>query len=254
MFERIILEKEDGIALIRFNRPEVLNVLDSETERELVEAINEISRDDATRVLIITGTGRAFCAGGDVKVMGERTLEEAKAHLIFVQQVISGLVNMEKPVIAAINGFAMGAGWCIALACDILIASESAKFSQAFINVGLLPDMGGMYFLPRMAGLAKAKELMFTGAVIDAKEAHEIGVVNRVVPEKEVEEIAKELARKIASASQKPIALMKRILNQSDRLDLPSLFELETEAQAACEMSDEHKKLAQAFMDRKKKI
>ena len=167
--------------------------------------------------------------------------------------MVVALANMEKPVIAAVNGLAVGAGCSIALACDIIVASSSAKFSQSFVKIGLVSDMGGMYFLPRMVGLAKAKELLFTGMALDAKEAHAIGMVNRVVPGEDLERAVKALAGEMAQSPPKPIGLMKKILNQSSYLDFPSLLELEAQAQEICSQTDDHKKRVQAFLNRKKK-
>jgi 2-(1,2-epoxy-1,2-dihydrophenyl)acetyl-CoA isomerase len=168
-------------------------------------------------------------------------------------RIILDLVTMEKPIISAINGYAFGGGWNVALASDIIIASEDATFSQAFIRIGLVSDMGGMYFLPRLVSLNKAKELMFIGETIDAKEAERLGLVNRVVPKDDLQRIAKELANKIASGPLKPIGLMKKILNQSARLDLSSLLELEAQAHRICSQTQDSKRSVEAFFERRKK-
>lgn len=247
MSKKVILETKDGIAVIRLNRPEVRNAFDLETEEELAKAINDVKYDDDARVLIITGTGTAFCAGADITTMEEQGAEQVRN----AQEVVLALVNMEKPVIAAVNGIAVGAGCSLALVADIIIASTNAKFSLNFVKVGLVPDMGAMHFLPRVIGLAKAKELMFTGATVDAMEAQEIGMISKVVLEGDLERVVWELAHQIALMPPKPIGLMKTILNRSSQLDLPSLLELEAQAEAICSQTDEHKQKVQAFLRKK---
>jgi 2-(1,2-epoxy-1,2-dihydrophenyl)acetyl-CoA isomerase len=252
MFKKIIFEREDGIGVLRLNRPEVMNAFDPEMLEELLKAIDQIQHDDHAKVLLITGTGKAFCVGVDITTVKGLSIERGTDFLKKAQQVVLNLVAMEKPVIAAVHGYAFGGGWNLALACDLVIASEDAKFSQAFVKIGLVSDMGGMYFLPKWAGLNKAKELMFTGETIDAREAERIGMVNRIVPRDDLEGAAKELAQKIALGPSKPIALMKRILSRAASLDLSSLFELETQAQALCFQTEDHKKSVEAFLQRRK--
>jgi 2-(1,2-epoxy-1,2-dihydrophenyl)acetyl-CoA isomerase len=253
MFKKINFEKENGIAVIRLNRPEVMNAFDIETQEELAKAIEDVRSDEHAKVLIVTGTGRAFCAGMDITALEGMNADQGREFLKKVQRMMLNLVSMEKPVIAAVNGYALGGGCNLALASDIIIASENAKFSQGFVKVGLVSDMGGMYFLPRLIGLAKAKELMFIGETLDAKEAYRIGMINRVVPEEDLERVAKELATKMATGPLKPIGLMKAILNKSTHLDFPSLLQLEFEAQEICSQTEDHKKRIQAFLERKKK-
>ena len=253
MSEKIIFEKENGVATIRINRPEVMNAFDTETEEKLARAINDAWQDDAIKALIITAVGAAFCTGVDIAGIEGQSAQAVNASLKHAQKIIEALANMEKPVIAAVNGLAVGAGCSIAMACDIIIASSNAKFSQNFVKIELVSDMGGMYFLPRMVGLARAKELLFTGATIDAEGAREIGMINRVVAEGDLGGAAKELARQIAAGPITPIGLMKKILNQSTYLDLPTLLDLEAQAQMVCSQTDDHKKRVQAFLERKKK-
>jgi 2-(1,2-epoxy-1,2-dihydrophenyl)acetyl-CoA isomerase len=252
MSRKINLEKEDDVAVIRLNRPEVMNAFDLEMQEELAVAIRDVTNDDKTKVLIFTGAGKAFCAGVDITAIEGLSAQQTKTSLRNAQQLIVALVNMAKPVIAAVNGLAVGAGCSIVLACDIIIASSNARFSQGFVKIGLVSDLGGMYFLPRMVGLAKAKELLFTGVTVDAKEAEKIGMVNTVVPEGDLERAAKDLARQIAAEPLTPIGLMKKILNQSSCLDLPSLLELEAQAQEVCSQTEDHKTRVQAFLTKKK--
>lgn len=192
-FETIIFEKKEGVGRFILNRPEAMNALNNKMREELISAIEETEKDIEIRVLVITGKGRAFCAGGDVKGMGtqERPINPS--------QIILRLANLEKPVISAVNGVAAGGGCNLALAGDIILASDQARFIQSFVRIGLVPDWGGMYFLPRLVGMAKAKELMFTGETIDAKEAERIGLVSKVIPMEEFEGAVNGLAKKLAA-------------------------------------------------------
>jgi enoyl-CoA hydratase/carnithine racemase len=253
IFKKIIFEKEEMVAVIRFNRPEVMNAYDMEMVEELIKAIDYVRDDDRTKVLIMTGTGKTFCVGVDITTIKGIRVDQGTEFLKRGHQILLNLVALKKPIIAAINGYAFGAGWNLALASDMIIASEDATFSQAFVKIGLVSDMGGMYFLPRFVSLNKAKELMFIGETIDAKEAERIGMVNRVVPKDDLERVARELAKKIALEPLKPIGLMKKILNQSAHLDLPSLLALEAEAQEICSQTDDHIKRIEAFLERRKK-
>ena len=255
-YKDIELIREEGIALIYLNRPKVLNALSETMMVELVEALKETEEDPNIRVLILTGRGQGFCAGADLNrfIAAQQKGKDHKKKLGFgLLDLPRAFVQYPKPIIAAINGYAFGAGWNLALASDIIIASEDAKFSQAFVKMGLVSDMGGMYFLPRFVSLSKAKELMFVGETIDAKEAERIGTVNRVVPKDDLERVARELAKKIALEPLKPIGLMKKILDQSAHLDLPSLLALEAQAQEICSQTDDHIKRIEAFLERRKK-
>jgi 2-(1,2-epoxy-1,2-dihydrophenyl)acetyl-CoA isomerase len=253
VFEKIIVEKEEGIAVIRLNRPEAMNALDMEIREELAKAIEDIRIDDNIKVLIITGVGRAFCAGGDITTMKEIRADQGRERLKKIHRLLLNLVSMEKPVIAAVNGYAFGGGCNLALAADIIVASENAKFSQSFVKIGLVPDMGGMYFLPRLVGLAKARELMFLGETVDAKEAERIGMINKVVPREDLEKTAKELARKIVMGPSKSIGMTKTILNKSLHLDFTTLLELEAQAQGICFQTDSHKKSVKEFLQKREK-
>jgi len=216
-FKKIIVEKEDGVVKITLNRPEVLNALDTEIVNELKTAIKNIGEDESVRAVVITGAGRGFCSGADLGASGD-----AVSGLSEIHAIIKGITNMEKPVIALMNGAAAGAGLDLAMACDIRIASEKAKLSEIFVKRGLLPDMGGTYFLPRLVGLGKAKELIFTGEIIDAKEAERIGLVNKVVPAEELESTGMELARKLAKGPTLAIGKAKIAINRAVESNLDS--------------------------------
>ena len=216
-FKKIIVEKEGGVAKITLNRPEVLNALDTEIVNELKTAIKNIGEDESVRAVVITGAGRGFCSGADLSASGDVVTGLSEIHTI-----IKGITNMEKPVIALINGAVAGAGLDLAMACDIRIASEKAKLSEIFVKRGLLPDCGGTYFLPRLVGLSKAKELIFTGEIIDAKEAERIGLVNKVVSAEEFESTGMELARKLAKGPTLAIGKAKIAINMAVESNLDS--------------------------------
>ncbi len=190
-YENIIFEKEENIAVITFNRPEAMNALNNQTRAEFAEAIAEVAADDEIKVLILTGSGKAFVAGSDIKEFNKTT--PFMAHNI--QRLGEMVEKLTKPVIAAVNGFCLGGGCEIAMGCDIIIASEKAKFGQTEINIGIIPGGGGTQRLQRLIGPCRAKELIFTGDIIRADEADRIGLVNRVVPMDELMPAAKEMAK-----------------------------------------------------------
>jgi 2-(1,2-epoxy-1,2-dihydrophenyl)acetyl-CoA isomerase len=244
-FETIIFEKEEGVGRFILNRPEAMNALNNKMREELISAIEETEKDIEIRVLVITGKGRAFCAGGDVKGMGtqERPINPS--------QIILRLANLEKPVISAVNGVAAGGGCNLALAGDIILASDQARFIQSFVRIGLVPDWGGMYFLPRLVGMAKAKELMFTGEAIDAREAERIGLVSKVFPSEEFEGAMNGLAKKLAAGPPKSLSLIKKILNWGQQSDLKTVMELEHLAQGICRETEDHKEGLKAFKEKR---
>jgi 2-(1,2-epoxy-1,2-dihydrophenyl)acetyl-CoA isomerase len=244
-FETILFDKEGSVARIILNRPDAMNALNNRMREELVSAIDWVERDAELKVLVMTGKGKAFCAGGDVKGMGtqERPINPS--------QIIIRLANLEKPVISAVNGVAAGGGCNLALAGDIILASDQARFIQSFVRIGLIPDWGGMYFLPRLVGMAKAKELMFTGETIDAKEAERIGLVSRVIPMGEFETIVDSLAKKLAKGPPRSLSLIKKILNWGQQSDLKTVMELEYLAQGICRETEDHKEGLKAFKEKR---
>lgn len=244
-FETILFEAEDRIAKISLNRPEAMNALNDKMRQELIVAIDEIDKNDELRILVITGKGKAFCAGGDVKGMG------TKERPINPSEIIQRLANLEKPVITAVNGVAAGGGCNLALAGDIILASDQARFIQSFVRIGLIPDWGGMYFLPRLVGMAKAKELMFTGEAIDAKEAEKIGLVSKVIPMAEFDTAMNNLAKKLAKGPPKSLSLIKKILNWGQQSDLKTVMELEYLAQGICRETEDHKEGLEAFKEKR---
>jgi enoyl-CoA hydratase len=210
-YENLILTKNDSIATITFNRPAVRNALDLATWKEICRVLEEL-RDDSTQVLIFTGAGdEAFAAGTDIKWLHERTMLATLE--AYSQRVLQMLEDLWKPSIAAVNGFALGGGCELAMACDIRIASVQAKFGQPEVRLGILPGAGGTQRLPRLVGVAKAKELIFTGEIIDAAEAERIGLVNRVVPHTQLMQAAVDLANKIVRQGPVAVRLAKMAID-----------------------------------------
>jgi 2-(1,2-epoxy-1,2-dihydrophenyl)acetyl-CoA isomerase len=255
LYENIILDKKDRVATITLNRPEKLNAFAGRMRDELGDAIEDAGQDNSVRVVVITGAGKAFCAGADLN----RTVELSKSKNVAAfrqllesgRRVVSGIRQMPKPVIASINGAAAGAGMNLALACDIRLASTTAKFSQAFAKIGLHPDWGGTFFLPRLIGAAKACELMFTGDTIDATTAERLGIVNRTVPPEELETATKGLAERLSVAPPLAIAMMKRAIYRGAEDSLEAMLAFETEAQLACFESRDCLEGINAFLEKR---
>ena len=263
-YKTIILEREAGVAILTFNRPEKLNAWSIDLVDEMSDAIDEVSKDNNTKALIITGAGRGFCSGGDVQdelknnpdgSIGagfERVLQGGKATPL---NVIPQLHGMQKPVIAAINGVAAGAGFSCALACDLRIASEKAKFSAVFILRGLVPDAGMTYFLPKLVGAGKAYELVFTGEMIDAREAERIGLVNKVVPHGELMKTAEELAVKLAKRPPLALRYAKRAISKGlTEVDLASHLDYEAVLNGLCWATEDFKEGVKAYLEKREPI
>ena len=255
-YECLLYAVRDRIATLTLNRPERLNALGGTLREELFDAVTLAAADPNVGVLVITGAGRGFCSGGDVKSMSERdqagqasTADERLAPVR--DRCILAMRDCPKPIIAAVNGAAAGAGMNLALACDMRIASTAAKFSQAFIKRGLAPDWGGSYFLPRVVGTAKACELIFTAEAIDAAEALRLGIVNAVVAPAELMDAAYTLARKIAAGPPVAIALSKRAIHHNLEVDLRAALEFETFAQSVCKDTEDFKEGVRAFVEKR---
>ncbi len=257
-YESIILEKEEGIATIALNRPERRNALIMKSREELLKAIEDVNKDEKVKVLVITGVGKAFCAGTDVEdissVFGFSSVEFRERLRRGTNKVILELRGLEKPTIASVNGVAVGAGLNLALACDIRIASEKARFGGLFMRMGVIPDWGGTYFLPRLVGSAKACELIFTGDIIDAKEAERIGLVNKVVPAGELETATKQLAGKLAKGPSIAMGMAKMAIYRGLEWDLASQLEFEAYALSLCAQTQDHKEAVKAFFEKREPI
>ena len=255
-YECLIYEVKDSIATLTLNRPDRLNALGGSLRDDLHDAITRSAADPEVRVMIITGAGKGFCSGGDVKAMNEA--KEGRRERPFMEKIAPGrdrtLLAMREapqPIIAAVNGAAAGAGMNLALGCDIRLASTAAKFSQAFVKRGLHPDWGGTYFLPRVVGMAKAAELIFTGAVIDAAEALRLGIVSQVLPPEELLPAARALAGAIAAGPPIAIRLAKRGLYRNAESDLRTALEYETFAQNTCFETEDAAEGIKAFVEKR---
>jgi enoyl-CoA hydratase/carnithine racemase len=255
-YKCLLYETKNGIATLTLNRPDRLNALGDTLREDLQDAVTRAGDDADVRVIVVTGAGKGFCAGGDVKAMNESKAKGADRPLIEKvapgrDRTVLALRDAPKPVIAAVNGAAAGAGMNLALACDIRLASTAAKFSQAFVKRGLHPDWGGTYFLPRVVGLAKAAELIWTGEIIDAHEALRLGLVSAVHPPEELLPAAYTLAGKIAEGPPIAIRLAKRSLYHNLECDLRQALEFETFAQNICYETVDAREGIRAFVEKR---
>jgi 2-(1,2-epoxy-1,2-dihydrophenyl)acetyl-CoA isomerase len=257
MAELVLLTIEDGIATLTLNRPDKLNAFGEDMRDQLAAALDRVAASAEARVLVITGAGRAFCAGGDVHHMAglksrDAGFEELKPLLEAGRGIITRLERLDVPTIAAVNGAAAGAGLNLALACDLRVASDAATFGETFVRIGLHPDWGGTYHLPRVVGLAKALELCWLGDVIDAGEALRIGLVNHVWPNGSFRPKVAEFARRLADAPQTSVQLAKQTLRASFDRTLNQCLDAETLAQKACWASSDVGEGLAAFVEKRK--
>jgi enoyl-CoA hydratase len=252
------LEVEDGIGTITLNRPDKLNALSNELAAALVDVLARVDADHQIRGVIITGAGRGFSAGGDIPGMrrhAEASDPTAIRDLLRAgARVVSLLHGMSKPTIAAVNGPAVGAGGSLALACDLRIASASASFGLVFSRLGLHPDWGGTYFLPRLVGTGKALELILSGDILDANEAARLGIFNRVVPDGQLDAAARELARTFAAKSRLALTLARQAVHNSVNMSLNDVLELEIENQVRCFAGADAKEGLAAFLARREPV
>ena len=255
-YETILVDKKDKIARITLNRPSALNAINEQMGEELNLALKEVEKDPETRCVIITGAGRAFSAGEDVSGLKERYAGDTQPSLgdhlrKKYHPIIMRIRNMEKPIIARINGVAAGSGASIALACDIRIASDEAGLKQAFIGVGLVPDSGSSYFLTRTIGAGRALELIMTGRALGSKEAENLGLVNKTVPASELDNTVDEMAAKLANGPTKALGLSKRVVNQASRLELSDALEYEAMNQEIAGKTRDHLEAVRAFLEKR---
>lgn len=254
-YEHIQVSEAEGIATITLSRPDRLNAFIGHMRRDLAEALEHAGSDRNVRVVIITGAGRAFCAGGDIAFMAElmqrRDAEEFSRILGAGRRVILAIRQMTKPVIAAINGPASGAGFNLALACDLRIAANTATFSQSFAKVGLHPDWGGTYFLPRLVSPNKACEMFFLGESIDAAEAMRLGILNQVVAPEDLDSATLQLAERLRAAPPIALAAAKHAVYISQAAELEEMLRYETEAQLRCFDSDDGHEGVHAFLEKR---
>ena len=254
MYNMITLERQNGIGAVTLNRPEKMNAICPELVLDLLNVIEELRKDDTIRVILLTGAGPAFCAGGDVSSLLSSTDNPVELMESSRQgaRIISGMRTMLKPWIAAVNGPAIGAGCNLALGCDMIIAGENASFSQAFVNLGLHPDTGGIYLTTRLVGTAKACELIFTGKTIGADEAERIGLINQVVPPDQLQETAKKLAMKLAHGPSKAIGMAKASIYQAVTMNMESVLEAEVRAASLSIATEDAREGIKAILEKRK--
>ncbi|MDK2867352.1 MAG: enoyl-CoA hydratase [Clostridiales bacterium] len=250
-FQNIIFEVEDGIAVITMNRPKALNALNNETLYELTDAVAYCAKTAEVKGLIITGAGKAFVAGADIVQMKDYGSEQGRDYAGFAQDVFNKIEALEKPVIAAVNGYALGGGCELSMACDIRIAGERAVFGQPEVNLGIIPCFGGTQRLSRLVGAGKAKELIFTTDYIKAEEAEKIGLANKVVAQDTLLDEAKAMMKKILSKAPLAIKYGKVAINKGLDLDLKNALELEKDLVGLCFATDYQKEGMAAFVEKR---
>ncbi len=246
-YESILFEKEDNIATITFNRPDARNAVNNQVRAEFAAAITEVAEDDEISVMILTGNGKAFASGVDIKEFNKTT--PYHAHTLY--RLGERVEKLEKPVIAAVNGYCLGGGNEIAMGCDIIVASEKAKFGQPEINIGIIPGGGGTQRLPRLIGVCKAKELIFTGDIISAEEALNLGLINRVVPPDQLMSTAKEIAKKMAVKSSAALKLAKQAINYGMQTSMDCGLKYEYELYSLSLSLEDKAEGVQAFIEKR---
>ncbi len=252
----VLLERAGAVATLVLNRPDRLNALNVELGRALADSLRALAEDPEIRAVVLTGAGRAFCSGGDLTLLRDARLRNAGRELEGLlragKEIVLALATMPKPVLAVVNGPAAGAGMNLALACDLRIASELATFGQNFAKVGLVPDFGGTYLLPRLAGASRAAELFYTGEMISAAEAERLGLVNKVVPADRLAEEAHGMAARLAEAPPLSVRAIKQVLFDQDRAALERALDWENEKQVQCFLSEDCAEGLDAFFAKRK--
>lgn len=252
-YNNIILEKNDNIAVIKINRPKALNALNSETLKELDNAIEEISKAEDVYVILLTGEGKAFVAGADISEMQKLNSLQGREFGILGNKVFRKLEMLEKPVIAAVNGFALGGGCELSMACDIRIASPKAKFAQPEAGLGITPGFGGTQRLSRLVGEGMAKQLIYTGEMINAEEALRIGLVNKVVEPENLLQEAMDMATRIAKNAPVAVRMCKAAINNGMQMDIDSAVMYEAEVFGLCFSTEDQKEGMTAFLEKRDK-
>jgi 2-(1,2-epoxy-1,2-dihydrophenyl)acetyl-CoA isomerase len=254
MYNSLLYQVQDGIATITLNRPDVFNAFNDEQSYELQDALKQVARDAAVRVVVLTGAGKAFCSGQDLKAIAESTGKRDLSESLHKRYnpIIRAMRALPKPIIARVNGVAAGAGCSLALACDLVVAAESAKFIEVFVNVGLVLDSGSSYFLPRLVGSARAFEMSTMGSRVSAQQAYDWGMVNKVTPDAELDAAVAVYTDYYKSAPTKAIAMMKKMLNKSFNSDLDSMLDYEAYCQKIAGDSADYKEGVTAFNEKRK--
>lgn len=252
-FEAIIYEVKDGVAYITLNRPDVFNAFNDQQSFELQDALKQAERDKDVRVLVLSGAGKAFCSGQDLKaISGSKNRSLSDSLYKRYNPIIRSMRNMPKPIIARLNGVAAGAGCSLALACDMIVASENASLIEVFVNVGLVLDSGSSYFLPRIVGSQKAFEWSTMGTKVSAQEAFNLGIINRICKAEELDEEVKKLTDYYSKAPTKAIGMMKKMLNKAGHSDLETMLEYEAFCQEIAGKSEDYKEGVTAFNEKRK--
>jgi 2-(1,2-epoxy-1,2-dihydrophenyl)acetyl-CoA isomerase len=256
VYETILFERDGGVATIALNRPEVLNAFNGQMHGELHHALDGTAEDEEVRCVVLRGEGRGFSAGADLKSedlsRGDGESPDLGEYLRRTySQTIKKIIGMDKPIVAALHGPVYGAGVGIALACDLRLAAESAKFSVAFIKIGLMPDAGVSFFLPRVVGLGRAMQMSMLGEAVDAEEAYRIGLVNKVVPDERFEDETGALARRLAALPTRALGLIKQTLHASFESDLETTLEREAQGQTLCGYTQDHREGVAAFSEKR---
>jgi len=252
-FQYIIYEKSEGIATITLNRPEALNAFSKEVITEVLQALEDVRTDKNMRVVVLTGAGeKAFSAGADIKAMKGFNALKARELSLMGERLCNALENLEKPVIAAINGYALGGGLEVAMACDLRLASERARMGQTEINIGLIPGWGGTQRLTRLVGRTKAKELVFTGKIIDAKTAEQLGILNMVIPAEEFREKVRQFAKELTFKAPVALKVAKALINKGADMSLESAIALEREGFGVVGSTEDLQEGVSAFTEKRK--
>lgn len=255
-YKCLLYAVQDAVATLTLNRPERLNALGDTLREDLHDAVLRATGDPQIRAIVLTGAGKGFCSGGDVKAMNEAREARTERPVLdkvapLRDRVLLAMRDAPQPIIAAVNGAAAGAGMNLALACDIRLAATTARFGETFVKRGLHPDWGGTYFLPRMVGMAKACELIFTGEMLDAQEALRLGIVSAVYPPEDLLPAAHDLAARIAAGPPIAVRLARRALYHNQGADLQSALEFETFAQNVCSETEDAREGIRAFVDKR---
>lgn len=254
-FKFIVYEKSEGIATITLNRPEALNAFSKEVVSEVLQALEDIRSDESVRVVILTGAGeKAFSAGADIKAMIGMNSLKARELSLMGEKLCLALENLEKPVIAALNGYALGGGLEVAMSCDLRIASENSRMGQTEINIGLIPGWGGTQRLTRLVGRTKAKEMVFTGKMIDARTAEQLGIVNMVVPADKFREAVRQFALELASKAPVAIKVAKALIDKGAEIGLDSALALEREGFGVVASTEDLQEGVNAFTEKRKPV
>jgi 2-(1,2-epoxy-1,2-dihydrophenyl)acetyl-CoA isomerase len=256
MYNSLLYTIADGVCTITLNRPDVYNAFNEELSAEIIDALKKTAKDESIRAVVITGAGKAFCSGQDLQDVknanGNRSLSDSV--LRRYNPMILGIREMPKPVICRLNGVAAGAGASLAMACDIIVAADSAVMVQAFANIGLVLDSGSSFFLPNLIGYHKAFEFCTLGSKVTAAEAYRLGIINKLVPLEELDAAVKEFAERYAAAAPKSMSLIKKMLNKSLSSNLRDMLQYEAYSQEIAGMSDDYKEGVAAFLEKRKAV